>query len=88
MPNEKEETESTDVSCLHADLKMLIAEKLIFNCSTRARNILTGSVASEKASWSMQNSESITTAAGENSCEPAEDACRVDEKGICKTENT
>jgi hypothetical protein len=43
---------------------------LIFNCSTSARNILAGAVASERASCSMQNSHSNSTAAQESVASP------------------
>jgi hypothetical protein len=42
MPSEKRNTKNTDIARLHADLKTLISKVLIVNCSTRARNILTG----------------------------------------------
>jgi hypothetical protein len=62
MPSEKKKTKNTEIARLHADLNMLIAKVLIVNCSTRARNIMTGSFASENASRSVQNSENNTTA--------------------------
>jgi hypothetical protein len=70
MPSEKRKTKNTEIARLHADLKTLIAKVLIVNCSTRARNILTGSVASERASCSMQNSHSNSSAAGESAASP------------------
>jgi hypothetical protein len=70
MPSEKKKTKNTEIARLHADLKTLIAKVLIVNCSTRARNIITDSAASERASCSMQNSGSITTAAGESVASP------------------
>jgi hypothetical protein len=70
MPSEKRKTKNTDIARLHADLKTLIAKVLIINCSTRARNILTGSVGSDRASCSIQNSHSNSTAAGESVASP------------------
>jgi hypothetical protein len=46
MPSDKNKTKNTKIARLHADLKMLIAKVLIVNWSTRARNIMTGSLAS------------------------------------------
>jgi hypothetical protein len=70
MPSEQRKTKNTEIARPHAYLKTLIAKVHIVNCSTRARNILTGSVGSERVSSSMQNSQSNSTAAGESVASP------------------
>jgi hypothetical protein len=51
--NDKKITKNTKISCMHADLKSLIAKVLIVNCKTRASKIALQTLQTESASFSV-----------------------------------